>query len=195
MLHTLRFSYRVVLSCDNFTDKCPKCMSWSLPPPGCKVASSPIYPSLRQAPGESSGCAASAEGHGAEQGERGAQQPQPSPSTACHPMATQMSLSHPSAQCSQTAGQNPTILLQLFLLGAELLLKWLQWNRPNIHQTPRSQDRAQAESSKDAQGYQSNSISVSSDNHCCSFQLSTVIFCLQCFVFFPVESLFLFFLH
>lgn len=65
-------------------------MSWSLPPPGCKVASSPIYPSLRQAPGESLGCAASAEGHGAEQGERGAQRPQPSPSTACHPMATPM---------------------------------------------------------------------------------------------------------
>lgn len=67
-------------------------MPWSLPPPSCKVASSPIYPSLRQAPGESSGCAASAEGHRAEQGERGAQRPQPSPSTACHPTATRMCL-------------------------------------------------------------------------------------------------------
>lgn len=51
------------------------------------VASSPIFPSSELAPGESSGCAASAEENGAEQGERGAQ---PSPSTACHPTATRM---------------------------------------------------------------------------------------------------------
>lgn len=164
MFHTLCFSYRVVPSCDNLTDKCPQCMSWPLPPPGCKVASLPIYPSLRQAPGESSGCAASAEGHGAEQGERGAQRPQHCLAPYGHtnvPRGPGVTPSHPSALCSETAGQNPRVLLQLFLGGAELLLEWLQWNRPNTHQTPAPGTDAQAESSKDGQGYQSSSISVS----------------------------------
>lgn len=64
---------------------------------------------------------------------------------------------------------------------------------PTPPKSPAPKTDAQAESSKDAQGYQSSIISISCDNHCCSFQLSIAIFCLQCFFFFLSRVYFYFF--